>query len=249
MASACSKSDSAPQVATVTFNASKTRVALGSPIVFNYQFVVAPDASFSGDYKVFVHVMDPDGKTMWSDDHDPPVPTSQWKPGQTIGPYSRTRFAPAFPFLGEATVRVGLYKGTDRLPLSGIDPADRTSTKREYKVGTFELVPSSENVFLQYRSGWHQDEYSADDPSLDWRWTQKLASLSFKNPKKDVTLYLDFDARPDIFGGQAQVVTVYSGDQVVATVQAASATQALRLIPISAAQLGTGDMSEVRIEV
>jgi hypothetical protein len=246
---ACSKTDNAPPVASVSFNASKTRVALGSPVVLNYQFVVAPKASFSGDYRVFVHVTDSDGKTMWSDDHEPPVPTSQWKPGQTIGPYSRTRFVPAFPYLGEATIRVGLYKGTDRLPLSGIDPADRASTKREYRVGTIELVPASENVFLQLRGGWHQDEYSPENPSLDWRWTQKLASISFKNPKKDVTFYLDYDARPDIFKNQPQVVTVYSGDQVVATFPAESTSQTLRLIPISAAQLGTGDMAEVRIEV
>lgn len=246
---ACSKTDNAQPLASVSFNASKPRVALGSPVVLNYQFVVAPNATFNGDYRVFVHVTDPDGKTMWSDDHDPPVPTSQWKPGQTIGPYNRTKFVPAFPYLGEATVRVGLYKANERLPLSGSDPADRTSTKREYKVGTLELTPSSDNVFLQFRSGWHQDEYAPENPSLAWRWTQKLASVSFKNPKKDVTFYLDYDARPDIFNGQAQVVTVYSGDQVVTTFPADSTAQTLRLIPMSAAQLGIGDLADVRIEV
>jgi len=248
-APACSKNDNAPAVASVTFSASKTRVPLGSPVVLNYQFVVAPNATFSGDYRVFVHVTDADGKTMWSDDHDPPIPTSQWKPGQTIGPYSRTKFVPAFPYLGEATVRVGLYKSDERLPLSGSDPADRTSTKREYKVGTLELVPQSENVFLQYRSGWHQDEYSPQDPALAWRWTQKVAVLSFKNPKKDVTFYLDFDARPDLFEGQPQVITVYSGDQAVATFPANTAAQTLRQVPITAAQLGSADMTDIRIEV
>ena len=64
-----------------------------------------------------------------------------------------------------------------------------------------------------------------------------------------MTFYLDYDARPDIFNGQAQVVTVYTGDQVVTTFPADSTAQTLRLIPISAAQLGTGDMTDVRIEV
>ena len=249
LGSGCSKADNAAPVATVTLNASKTRVALGSPVVLNYQFVVAPNASFNGDYRVFVHVMDADGKSLWSDDHDPPIPTSQWKPGQTIGPYSRTKFVPPFPYLGEVTIRMGLYKGTDRLPLSGIDPADRTSTKREYKVATLELVPTTENVFLQLPTGWHQDEYAADNPSLLWRWTQKSATLKFKNPKKDVTFYLEFDARPDIFNGQPQTVTVYSGDQVVTTFPADSVAQTLKLIPISAAQLGQGDVAELRLEV
>jgi len=196
----CSKSDNAKPVATASFSASKSRVALGSPVILNYKFDVAPDAALNGNYKVFVHVSDPDGKIMWNDDHDPPVPTSQWKPGQTIQ-YSRTKFIPIFPYLGEATVRLGLYRGNDRLPLAGIDPADRNSTSREYKVGALELMPQSENVFIQYRSGWHPDEYSPENPSISWRWTQKLATVSFANPRKDATFYLDYDARPDVFGG------------------------------------------------
>lgn len=244
----CSKTDTARPVAAASFSASKPRVALGSPVVLNYRFDVTPDAAISGDYKVFVHVSDSDGKVMWDDDHDPAVPTSTWKPGQTIQ-YSRTKFIPVFPYLGEATVRVGLYKGTERLPLSGVDPADRPSPNREYKVGTLELVPQSENVFIQYRGGWHPDEYSPETPSVSWHWTQKLASLSFANPKKDATFYLEYDARPDTFNGQPQKVTVYLGDQVIATFAADSTAPGLRLIPITAAQLGAGEMAELRIEV
>jgi hypothetical protein len=245
---ACSKTDNAKPVASASFSASKPRVPLGSPVILNYRFDVAPDAAISGDYKVFVHVSDSDGKVMWNDDHDPPTPTSKWKPGQTIQ-YSRTKFIPVFPYLGEATVRVGLYKGNERLPLSGIDPADRTSTSREYKVGTLELVPQSENIFIQYRGGWHPDEFSPENPSVSWHWTQKLASFSFPNPKKDVTLYFEYDARPDAFNGQPQIVTLYLGEQVLATFPADTTTPVLRLIPITAAQFGASEMADVRIEV
>ena len=249
MVAACSKADTAPAVATASFNASKPRVPVGSPVVITYTFVAAPDAVINGDYRVFVHVMDADGKQMFDDDHEPPVPTSKWKPGQTVGPYSRTRFIPVVPYLGEATVRVGLYRGDERLPLSGIDPADRTGRAREYKVGTLELLPMSENVFVILKSGWHQDENTPENPANSWRWTQKVAALGFKNPKKDVTFYFEYDARPDIFPGQPQVVTVYAGSQVVATFPADVTAQTLKLLPISAAQLGTDEMVELRIEV
>jgi len=245
----CSKADNAPPVATASFSASKSRITLGSPVDLTYKFDVAPKATIPGDFKVFVHVLDSDGKQLWSDDHDPPVPTSQWKPGQTIGPYSHTKFVPVVPYLGEATVRIGLYRGNVRLPLSGIDPADRNSTNREYKVGTLQLLPSSDNLLVIYKTGWHPIEYTTENPSNTWQWTQKLASMSVPNPKKDVTLYLDYDARADVFGDHPQVVTVSSGDQVVTTFAADNTTETLRRIPITAAQLGTGEMVDLRLGV
>jgi hypothetical protein len=250
-ASACSRTDKAPAVATVTFQASKPRVALGSPIDLTYRFDVAPDAKFDGDYTVFVHVLDSDNKLIWTADHVPPIPTSQWKPGQTIGPYTRNEFVPVVPYLGEAVVRVGLYKAPNgpRLPLAGLDPADRTNPNREYRVGGLQILPSSENLLVISKSGWNQDEYAQDNPANSWRWTQKLATMDFRNPKKDVTFYLEYDARPDLFGGHPQQVTIYSGDQPVTSFAADSTEKTLRRIPISAAQLGTGEMGELRLEV
>ena len=246
---ACSKHDSAPPVATASFVPAKVRVPLGGPVDLTYEFHAAPDAKITGDYRVFVHVLDADGKMLFSDDHDPPVPTSQWKAGQAIGPYTRTVFVPVVPYLGEATVRLGLYKGRDRLSLSGSDPADRNSSAREYKVGSIQLLPSSENLLIINKSGWNQDEFAPDNPSNSWRWTQKLATVSFRNPKKDVTLYLDFDARADLFGDKPQMVTVASGDQPVTSFPANGTAETLKRVPITAAQLGTGDMAEVRIEL
>src|SRR6476620_7990282 len=104
----CSKIDNEPPVATASFSASKARVPLGSPVDLTYRFDVAPNAKIPADYRVFVHIVDSDGKPIWSDDHDPPVPPSQWKGGQTVGPYTRTVFVPVVPYLGEATVRMGL---------------------------------------------------------------------------------------------------------------------------------------------
>lgn len=246
--SGCSKADSAAPVATVAFSASKTRVSLGSPIELTYRFDVAPDAKIDGDYKVFVHVVRDDGVTMWNDDHEPSIPTSQWKPGQSIQ-YTRTRFVPAYPFLGEAAVEMGLYRDQDRLPLLGPDAAKSETTNRAYRVGTLQLLPSSENVFIMIRSGWHPAEFAPDEPTLTWQWTQKQAIFTFKNPKKDVTFYMEFDARSDLFADKPQTVTVLSGDQPVTTFDAASSLRTLQRIAIPAARLGNNDLAEIRIEV
>ena len=62
---------------------SRPKVALGSPVEVTYKFTVAPDAPSLGQRRVFVHFLDADEELMWTDDHDPPTPTSEWKPGQT----------------------------------------------------------------------------------------------------------------------------------------------------------------------
>lgn len=236
---ACDKKDTAPPVATPTFSASKDRVALGGPIDFTFQFdVVAP---IKDDYKVLVHVVNPDGDTLWIDDHDPTLPTSQWKAGQRVQ-YTRQRFVPVVPFTGEATVRVGLYKGDDRLPLQGAEPDQRT-----YKVGTLQLLPQSENVFLIYKTGWHQPEFAANN-TQEWQWTQKSGVVNFKNPRRDVTLYLSSDARADLFTPPQQVTLVVGG-RPVTTFGATDTEETLRKIPISAAQLGDADMVELRLDI
>src|SRR3954466_4706861 len=99
------KETAAPPVATATVTLNHDKAPLGSPLDITYKFVVAPDATFADDYRVMMHVMDTDEERIWGDDHNPPIPTSQWKPGQTIE-YTRTIFVPVYPYVGEATIRV-----------------------------------------------------------------------------------------------------------------------------------------------
>src|SRR5215207_7720494 len=113
----------APAVATPSVTLSRTKVPLGAPVDITYRFVVAPDApAFAENNRVFVHIVDTDEKLMWTDDHDPPTPTKEWKPGQTIE-YVRTVFVPVRPYIGGASVHVGLYSpaSQQRLALSGQD--------------------------------------------------------------------------------------------------------------------------------
>jgi len=205
----------------------------------------------NGDYRVFVHVNRDDGTVIWNDDHELPADqaTSKWQPGQVIQ-YTRTRFIPSFSYVGQATIEVGLYRDNERLPLNGPDPADRESLERSYKVATLELIPRAESVQVIRLSGWHKGEYAAEDASIEWQWTQKQATLSFRNnPHRDVLFYLEFDGRADLFPGKPQTITVYAGEQAVATFTLPQLGTFLKKIPITAAQLGTGEMAELRIDV
>lgn len=238
-AARCNKNDNTPPVAAVSLTASKERVALGAPIDFTYQFDVT--SAIKDDYRVLVHVVNPDGDTIWIDDHDPPTPTSQWQPGQKVQ-YTRQRFLPVLPFTGEATVRIGLYKGDQRLPLQGNDANQRT-----YKVSTLQLLPQSENVFIIYKSGWNPPEFTPDN-TREWHWTQKSAVINFKNPRKDVTLFFESDARVDLFT-PPQTVSIIVGGKTIKTFEANNAATLLQRIPFTAADLGNDDMVEMRFDV
>jgi hypothetical protein len=242
---ACGSADEAPPVASVAMTLSKTEAPLGSPIDMTYRFEVTPGATLDGTYRVFMHMLDADGVLRWADDHDPPVPTTAWVAGTPVE-YTRTSFIPVVPYLGEATIRVGLYRAdaTDtRAPLSGPEPEGRS-----YKVATLTLLPQSENIFVVHRSGSHPPEFAPEAPAREWWWTQKEFVVSFRNPKKDATLYLEFDARPDLFD-QPQSVNVYLGSQSVATFAADNKDPLLRRIPLRADLLGTSEMAELRLVV
>jgi hypothetical protein len=242
---ACHKKEAnEPAVATPTLTFNKDKVPIGGAVTLDYKFQVAQGASFDKDYWVFVHVLDPEGEQMWVDDHLPPTPTSQWKPGQTIE-YKRTVFVPNYPYIGEAVVRLGLYDPASgkRLTLNAPD-----ASRKEYVLTKFQILPSSENVFLIYKDGWHPAEVDPKNPSTEWQWTKKTATISFRNPKKDAMLYLDYDARPDLFTPPQQV-TVSIGAQQVGAFAADAKVPALKTFPITAAQFGSADMVDLVISM
>jgi len=241
---ACSGTDNAPAVGSMAVSLSRSRVALGSPVEITYKFTIAPDAPAFGARTVFVHFLDANDEMMWTDDHDPPTPTTEWKPGQTVE-YTRTMFVGRYPYVGAAKIVAGLYStsNNERLRLSNEDRGDRS-----YKVADFELLPQTENIFVIYKDGWHQSEVVAEGPSrTEWQWTKKEATLAFRNPKRDVVLFLDVD-NPATNGNAAQQLDVLIGDQQLGTVPIQKGTPAVvRKIPVSAAQLGTADMVELRL--
>src|SRR5215471_4212960 len=238
------KRDTEPAVATPSVTLNKDKVPIDSVITLTYKFVVEPNATFDKDYWVFVHVLDEVGEQMWTDDHQPPTPTTQWKPGQTIE-YKRTIFVPNYPYIGEANMRLGLYDMSSgkRLPLNAPEVS-----RREYLVSKFQILASSENIFLLYKDGWHPAEVDPKNPQSQWTWSKKTGTMSFKNPRKDSTIYLQYDARVDLFNPPQQV-TLRIGDQTIATFAADSKAPKILTFPVTAAQLGSNDMVDLVIDV
>jgi hypothetical protein len=234
-----------PPLATPTVTLSHDRVPAGSVLDITYKFVVAPDAKFSEDLRVFVHVVDIDEEQMWNDDHNPPVPTSQWKPGQTVE-YTRTIFVPVFPYVGDATIEVGLHslKDQQRVPLSGEDAGQKA-----YKVAKLQLMPQTDNLFTVFKDGWHMAEAAAHDPSIEWQWTKQQATLAFRNPKKDAMFYFEVDSPGKELHGPQQV-SVNLGSQTVEsfTIQP-DEPAALHKITLPGTLMGDNDLTELQIAV
>ncbi len=243
---ACSSAeDSAPAVATPSLTLSSPAAAIGSPIEMTYRFAVAADApAFTEDHWVFVHFLDTDGELMWTDDHEPPTPTRQWRPGSTVE-YARTTFIPKFPYVGQTRVEIGLFSRTtgDRLPLAG-----DTAGQRSYQVATFDMRLQSDNLFVVFRDGWHDTEVGSEGSGLEWQWSKKDATLSFRNPKRDVQVYLQLD-QPAAAFSEPQRVEVRAGPAVVDSFSLPRDRTELRRIKIAADQLGTAETVELTISV
>ena len=244
-ASACRREEpEPPPIATPSFSASQSRVPLGSPVEVTYKFVVARDVpKINEDYRVFVHFLDADKELLWTDDHELPVGTTQWKPGQTIE-YTRTMFVPIVPHEGQTTVLVGLYSNSSdsRLPLAGT-----AHGRRAYVVGQLDVLKRTESIFVMFKDGWHPAETPPDNASVEWQWTKKEATLSVRNPKKDVTFYLHLD-QPGLFP-EPQQVTVTLGEHTIDSFAIDPKKELIRKPRITAAQFGAADIVDLKITV
>lgn len=242
---ACSRKEvDAPPVATPSVTLNHDRAPLGSPLDVTYKFVVANDASFDEDYRVMAHVVDTDEEMIWTDDHNPPIPTRQWKPGQTVE-YTRTIFVPVYPYVGEAKIQVGLYstRTQKRLPLTG-----QNVGQRAYEVARIQLQPQTENLASVFKEGWHPAEVVEHNTAIQWQWTKKDAVFAFKNPKKDCIFYFDVDNPGSVLHEPQQVQLTLNGKPLEAfTLQPGK--EELKKIPLRADQLGDAENAEVHISV
>ena len=223
---------------------SRSDAAVGSPVDITYRFDVAPDApTLSEDYLVFVHFMNADREQMWTDDHEPPTPTRQWKPGNKVE-YTRTIFIPKFPYVGTATIEIGLYSRSsgERVPLGGEDTG-----MRAYRVASFDMRLQAENLFVVFKDGWHETEVS-DDGGLEWQWSTKQGTIAFRNPRRDAQLILQVDQAVNALSGP-QRVSVRAGPAVVDTFDLSAGSRELRRIALPAAVLGTAETVEMTIDV
>ena len=123
---------------------------------------------------------------------------------------------------------------------------DRGSLELDAPAGD---VPRFTDYRLTYTSGWHPPEFDATTPETTWHWTQQTATLSFANPHADAAVYIDYSARPDLFAGAPQTVTIRVGDQVLQSFVADAAGRRLRRIPLTTTVLSAADSVEMQIAV
>ncbi len=239
---ACSEpQDNTPPAGSIGVTLSRTRVALGSPVEVTYKFTVAPNAPALGDRKVFIHFLDVDDELMWTDDHEPVPPTTQWKPGQTVE-YTRTMFVPNYPYVGLTKVIAGLYaiEKNERVKLAGEDRGDRS-----YPVAQLELLPQTENVFVIFKDGWHATEVANNDRGVEWQWTKKEATIAFRNPRRDSVLYLKVD-NPGL-KVLSQELGIWNATDLLGTVEVTKEDSEVQRFALPAARLGAADMVELRL--
>jgi hypothetical protein len=180
---------------------------------------------------------------LFEDDHTPVPPPSQWEPGKTYT-YTRTKFVPIYPYVGDVEVRMGLYPHPgrgERVALKGEDAG-----MREYKVSKLELLPQTENIFLVYKDGWHNPEPHPENPAIERTWTKKEALVSFKNPKKDVVVYLEADTSPKFFQ-KPPVLTMTVGSKVGLVLPIDSSEVFMRKVKVKAEDLGTDEWVDIRL--
>lgn len=243
---ACGEADTARPVATIAASVTPVRPAAGGHFDVTYTLALQAGSVIADDYQVFVQGVDGRGGQIWSDDHAPPIATSQWRPGQVIS-YTRTSFLPVVAYVGPVTIRAGLYRDGVRLPLLGPDPADREIT-RAYTVASLEALPQSADSFITYGEGWYAREFGSPDPTLTWRWTGRAAVISFENPGVPVEICLDHDVPAANPFPAAQQIRVRVDQRLVASFSADRESRGPRQIPLAPDML-VGDRVEVRIEV
>jgi len=223
--------------------ANRERTPVGSVLEVTYTWTAEAGArKIPANYRAFAHFVE--GRTvLFNDDHVPVPPPDQWQPGQTYT-YTRTVFVPVVPVVGPVQLIMGLY------PSSG--NGDRIALKAEdigmhaHKVGTLELLPQTENIFLVYKEGWHGVETAPDDPKAERTWTKKEALVSFKNPKRDVVVYLEADTNFKAFP-QPPVLTVSTNGGAGLQIPIDSSDVFLKKIRFKADQLGTDEWVDLRL--
>jgi hypothetical protein len=243
LSGACGPPDLGPAVAIPTLELNRAQVPLGGPIEMTYGFTPSPEIrTLTEPYRVSVHFLDADGELMFTDDHDPAVPTTDWYPGQLVT-YDRRLFIPVYPYVGDASIALGLYSPATgrRFALAGEHIGDAGHAV----VATIELTPPPEGIFLEFREGWHQREFDDDQ---EWQWSAGDGIVAFGNPRQDSILYLELDGRSDLFDAPQRVDLVV-GDRTVDSFVVEASDVTFHTATLSAADFGDDDTIELTLHV
>ncbi len=244
---ACSRRKPAevnPIVPSIKVN--RTKVPLGSALEVTYTWTVEPGAKkLDQDYDAFIHFLDSHNVVLFAESHLPTPPPSAWEPGKTYS-YTLTHFVPVYPYVGDVEVRLGLFPTQGRRERPALKGDD--AGFREYRVAKLEFVPQTENIFMVYKQGWHNPETQPENPSVERTWTNKEALVSFKNPKKDVIVYLQADTCVKCFPRTPEL-TVSVGNNVGLRFPIEGPQVYLKKIRVKASDLGTDEWVDLRLSM
>lgn len=237
LAAACA---APPPAAVVTLGVDRATVPVGSVVQATLRFGVSPTIeSLDEDYRVLVHVLDDQERWLWTADHEPPVPTSEWRPGQLIE-YSQRIRVPPYPYAGTAIMAISMESATsgERLVLLGDDLGDFV-----YRVGSLTLEPRAESSFVVYDEGWHQVEFDMLR-GTEWRWSTGRAVLSFRNPHAPIKLLLEVQGRPGLFE-RPQRLSIVAGERTLREVMLDTRDIVYLDYEFTTAEMGSDDIVQL----
>ena len=235
-------------VAAIEMDIRRDSAAHGSVIDMALSMTVLPAFEpLDHDYRVFVHFLDADGNLLWTDDHDPPIPSSSWQTGQTVS-YERRVPIPEQVYVGRATVAVGLYSAPlgERLPLAG-----QHLGQRSYRAASLMIEEATERNAPTYEYGWYAPESGSQEGrgGPRWRWTSESAGLTFPNPYSDVVLQLFVDGRPDLVPGGRQELDVTVNGETVQRIVIESRERQFVEVALAGGRLGGDRVVRIGLEI
>jgi hypothetical protein len=225
------------------FSVNLPRAPLGSAIEVTYTWTCEAGMKKLEDHRAFVHFVDNQGSTLFTDDHLPVPPTSAWEPGKPPYSYTRTVFVPLYNYVGAVDVRVGLYPANGKGPRVNLKGQD--AGLHEFVAGKMELLPQTEKMYLVFKEGWHDPEPSPSNPTLEMIWTKKEAIVSFKNPKKDIVVYLEGDTNYKAFSVPPELTVSTENAGIVIPIP--DSELFLKKLRFKADQLGSGEWVDLRL--
>ena len=133
------------------------------------------------------------------------------------------------------------FLGTDDPPISATFDAPV-----EYDGWLVTAEEKARLVLVEFGDGWHARETAGGS---SWRWSQRVATLAFRNPRAAIVLELDYDARVDLFEGSPRTLTITVGDQVARSFLLDATGRQWARVLLPEAMLGIEDHVEVEIAV
>ncbi len=214
----------------LTVRLEKSALPTGGPLelIYRWQVPTAAEPDSSDDFHVLAHFWGEDGEILWQDDHQPPIPTSQWHPGSTIE-YSRIHFVSDSIPPGEITLTTGLYdqQSGQKIRLAGNEESEH---KLEYGMTRLELLPADRLPIIVYGEGWYNWETGKQNDDY-WRWCRGEAVCWVESPDGPCSLFMEVQAPVQMLDS-AQRVTLEVEGTPVATLELENPWWVVKKIPI-----------------